>query len=57
MNDSQPSSDKKQITLADALDGVMGDDDLPLSRRKQVRTHLRTFARVQGKRLEDLPAP
>jgi integrase len=56
MNDAQPPSDEKRLTLADALDGVMGDDDLPLSRRKQVRSHIRTFARVQGKRLEDLQA-
>ena len=56
MNGSHHTSDNTRLTLAEALEGVTRDDNLTPSRRKQVRTHLRTFARVQGKRLEELPA-
>ena len=32
------------LTLADVLAGVLSDDNLTRSRRKQIRSHLRTFA-------------
>jgi len=43
-------------TLADVAKIIDADSALPASRRKAVATHLRTFARVQGKPLEALPA-
>ena len=46
----------KASTLADLLGAIRSDTNLPGWKRNQTASHLRTFGRVQGRTLEELPA-
>jgi integrase len=55
MASGNPFADPSQPTLAD-VEKVVGSSKLPTRRRRDMLSALRTFARVAGKDLADLPA-